>query len=151
MKKPTGIIRCRLAFCVFARLPEEPSCCSTATLQPLCARRDFGRKGGPLEIYPFSFEWSNGTVSSGKESLPVLCLSRTQRRIRPWLAMVATYALSLQLVLSGLVPGHFHIDNALAGDAIFAIFHGSNDQDWPRKPAIPLVPCNSCTFGYKFS
>ena len=81
----------------------------------------------------------------------MLCLSRTQRRIRPWLAMVATYALSLQLVLSGLVPGHFHADNALAANADFVVCHSSNDLDGSGKPGAQHDPCMLCTLCQQFS
>ena len=81
----------------------------------------------------------------------MLCLSRTQRRIRPWLAMVAAYALALQLVLSGLVPGNFHTDNALAANADFAICHSSNDQDGAGKPGAQHDPCMLCTLCQQFS
>jgi hypothetical protein len=66
--------------------------------------------------------------------------------------MVAAYALSLQLVLSGMVGGHFHPDMAVAADGTFPICHTTDDAA-PGDPQAPTPqpPCMLCTLGQHFS
>src|SRR5882757_4479106 len=63
-------------------------------------------------------------VESG-EVPPVLQLSTVRRRVRPWIAMAAAYALALQLLFTGIAAAHA----VAASDApdLFVICHGSGD------------------------
>src|SRR5262245_8517370 len=63
--------------------------------------------------------------------------------------MAAAYALSLQLVVSGLVGGHF--DTAPAADDGFAICHGGADQDGSNPAPVQHAPCMLCTLSQHFS
>ena len=66
--------------------------------------------------------------------------------------MLAAYALSLQLVLSGMVGGHFHPDIALGADGTFPICHTSDDAA-PGDSQAPTSqpPCMFCTLGHHVS
>jgi hypothetical protein len=77
-------------------------------------------------------------------------LSKARRCVRPWIAVVAVYALALQVLLSGLAAGHFMAAaDASAGD-LFAICHGAgtaspDDPQLPDKQPLPQAPCVLCT------
>ena len=77
-------------------------------------------------------------------------LSKARRCVRPWIAIVAVYALALQVLLSGLAAGHFMaVAHASAGD-LFAICHGAgaaspDDQQLPDNQPLPQSPCVLCT------
>jgi len=80
----------------------------------------------------------------------MLWLLRDRRGVRSWIAIVAAYALALQVLLSGLAAGHFmSVADASAGD-LFVICHGSgngpsDDQGLPDKQELPRPPCVLCT------
>jgi hypothetical protein len=68
--------------------------------------------------------------------------------MRPWIAMVAAYALALQVLLSGIAGAHAMAAGSLSGD-LFVICHGSGDapadsQNVPDTPR-PATPCVLCT------
>jgi hypothetical protein len=70
--------------------------------------------------------------------------------MRPWIAMVAVYALALQVLLSGLAAGHFMAAGDVSGGELFAICHGAgaaspDDQQLPDKQQQPQAPCVFCT------
>jgi hypothetical protein len=70
--------------------------------------------------------------------------------MRPWIAMVAAYALALQVLLSGLAAGHFMAAADASASDLFVICHGSgaaspDDQGLPDKPPLPQAPCVLCT------
>jgi hypothetical protein len=75
---------------------------------------------------------------------------RARRGLRPWVAVVAAYALAFQVLLSGLAAGALlAATDASAGD-LFVICHGSgsgpaNDQNLPDEPQLPRPPCVLCT------
>jgi hypothetical protein len=69
--------------------------------------------------------------------------------MRPWIAMVAVYALALQVLLSGLAAGHFMAAADASAPELFAICHGAGaaspgDQQLPDKQQ-PQAPCVFCT------
>jgi hypothetical protein len=69
--------------------------------------------------------------------------------MRPWIAMVAAYALALQVLLSGLAGAHAMAAGSGAGD-LFVICHGNGDgpadsQNLPDQPPRPASPCVLCT------
>jgi DUF2946 family protein len=77
-------------------------------------------------------------------------LSRARRRVRPWIAMVAAYALALQVLLSGVAAGHFMAAGDASASDLFVICHGSgsntpDNQDLPDKSQLPQSPCVLCT------
>jgi hypothetical protein len=80
----------------------------------------------------------------------VLHLGRDRRRVRPWIAMMAAYALALQLLLTGIAAAHaVAADEAPAGD-LFVVCHGSGDspavdQDGTAKPPVSRSSCVLCT------
>ena len=68
--------------------------------------------------------------------------------MRPWIAMVAAYALALQVLLSGIAGAHAMTAGSLSGE-LFVICHGSGDasadsQNLPDTPR-PATPCVLCT------
>jgi Protein of unknown function (DUF2946) len=78
----------------------------------------------------------------------VLELRKFRSRIRPWIAMVAAYALALQVLLSGIAGAHAMAAGSLSGE-LFVICHGSGDapadsQNVPDTPR-PATPCVLCT------
>jgi hypothetical protein len=78
----------------------------------------------------------------------VLELRKFGSRMRPWIAMVAAYALALQVLLSGIAGAHAMSAGSLAGE-LFVICHGSGDtpsdsQNLPDTPR-PATPCVLCT------
>jgi hypothetical protein len=78
----------------------------------------------------------------------VLELRKYRSRMRPWIAMVAAYALALQVLLSGMAGAHAMAAGSLSGD-LFVICHGSGDapadnQNVPDTPR-PATPCVLCT------
>jgi hypothetical protein len=69
-------------------------------------------------------------------------------RMRPWIAMVATYALALQVLLTGLAIGHSIARGDVSETSLFVICHGDNSsdkQDLPRKEPLASSPCMFCT------
>jgi hypothetical protein len=78
----------------------------------------------------------------------VLELRKYRSRMRPWIAMVAAYALALQVLLSGIAGAHAMAAGSLSGE-LFVICHGSGDapadsQNVPDTPR-PATPCVLCT------
>jgi hypothetical protein len=78
----------------------------------------------------------------------VLELRKYRSRMRPWIAMVAAYALALQVLLSGIAGAHAMATSSLSGE-LFVICHGSGDgpadsQNVPDTPR-PATPCVLCT------
>jgi hypothetical protein len=78
----------------------------------------------------------------------VLELRKYRSRMRPWIAMVAAYALALQVLLSGIAGAHAMAGGSLSGE-LFVICHGSGDassdnQNVPDTPR-PASPCLLCT------
>ena len=78
----------------------------------------------------------------------MLELRKYRSRMRPWIAMVAAYALALQVLLSGIAGAHAMSAGSLAGE-LFVICHGSGDtpsdcQNLPDTPR-PASPCLLCT------
>ena len=79
----------------------------------------------------------------------MLELRKYRSRLRPLIAIVAAYALALQVLLSGLAGAHAMADAPGSGD-LFVICHGSGggsaeDQNLPDKPPLPNPPCVLCT------
>ncbi len=79
----------------------------------------------------------------------MLELRKYRSRMRPWIAMVAAYALALQVLLSGIAGAHAMTAGSLAGE-LFVICHGSGDgpadsQNIPDQPPRPATPCVLCT------
>jgi hypothetical protein len=79
----------------------------------------------------------------------VLELRKYRSRMRPWIAMVAAYALALQVLLSGIAGAHAMTAGSLSGD-LFVICHGSGDgpadsQNIPDQPPRAASPCVLCT------
>jgi hypothetical protein len=79
----------------------------------------------------------------------VLKLRKSRSSMRPWIAMVAAYALALQMLLSGLAGAHAMAAGSGAGE-LFVICHGSGDgpadgQDLPDQSPRPASPCVLCT------
>jgi hypothetical protein len=75
---------------------------------------------------------------------------RARRGLRPWVAVVAAYALALQVLLSGLAAGHVMAAADASAGELFVICHGSgngasNDQGLPGEPQLPRPPCVLCT------
>jgi Protein of unknown function (DUF2946) len=78
-----------------------------------------------------------------------LKLRRFRGRMRPWIAMAAAYALTLQVLLSGLAGAHAMAAVSVAGD-LFVICHSSGDasadgQNAPDQAPRPASPCVLCT------
>jgi hypothetical protein len=79
----------------------------------------------------------------------VLELRRYRSRMRPWIAMVAAYALALQVLLSGIAGAHAMAAAGSDSNILFVICHGSGDapadsQNVPDTPR-PAAPCVLCT------
>jgi hypothetical protein len=75
---------------------------------------------------------------------------RARRGLRPWVAVVAAYALALQVLLSGLAAGGLMAAADASAAELFVICHGSgnspsNDQGLPDEPQLPRPPCVLCT------
>jgi hypothetical protein len=69
--------------------------------------------------------------------------------MRPWIAVVAAYALALQVLLSGLAAGQLIAADDSTG-SLFVICHsgGNTPSDDPQAPAqtpSPQWPCILCT------
>jgi hypothetical protein len=70
--------------------------------------------------------------------------------MRPWIAMVAAYALALQVLLSGMAGGHFMAAADASAGNLFVICHGSgngsfDNPELPDKQPLPQSPCVLCT------
>jgi hypothetical protein len=79
----------------------------------------------------------------------VFGLREGRRRMRPWIALVAAYALAFQVLLSGLASGHFMTIRDISLSDPFVICHGnggspSDHQDVPNNP-LAHAPCVLCT------
>ena len=75
---------------------------------------------------------------------------KTRQAVRPWIAMVAAYALALQVLLSGLAAGHFMAIGDVSPSDLFVICHGNGDgsadgQNLPDKSPLSRPPCVLCT------
>jgi hypothetical protein len=72
----------------------------------------------------------------------------TGRRMRPWIAVVAAYALGVQVLLTGLAAGHSIAAGNGYGSGLFVVCHGdgsSDKQDLPGKQPLAGSPCVFCT------
>ena len=74
---------------------------------------------------------------------------RALTSVRPWLAIVAAYALAFQVLLSGVAVGHLMAFGGATADDPFVICHGrgsgaSGGQEQPDK-SLPRPPCVLCT------
>ena len=70
--------------------------------------------------------------------------------MRPWIAVVAAYALALQVLLSGMAAGHFMAAADASANDLFVICHGSgngapDNPELPDKQPLPQSPCALCT------
>jgi hypothetical protein len=68
--------------------------------------------------------------------------------MRPWIAMVAGYALALQVLLTGLAIGHSTALGNASDSGLFVVCHGdgsSDKQDLPGKEPLAGSPCVFCT------
>jgi hypothetical protein len=68
--------------------------------------------------------------------------------MRPWIAMVAAYALALQVLLTGVAAGHFMAAGDASASSPFVICHGNgspDDQELPGKAPLAQSPCMLCT------
>jgi hypothetical protein len=68
--------------------------------------------------------------------------------MRPWIAVVAGYALALQVLLTGLAIGHASALRNASDSGLFVICHadGSSDkQEAPGKEPLAGSPCVFCT------
>jgi hypothetical protein len=73
---------------------------------------------------------------------------KSARRMRPWIAVVAAYALGLQLLLTGLAVGHSVAAGNGYDSRLFVVCHGdgsSNEQEVPSKEPLAGSPCVFCT------
>jgi hypothetical protein len=80
----------------------------------------------------------------------MLHLGRVRRRLRPWFAIVAAYALALQLLLTGIAAAHAVTTTDAPASDLFIICHGggdgpAGDQDGTGKPSAPRSSCVLCT------
>jgi hypothetical protein len=79
----------------------------------------------------------------------VLELRKFRGCLRPWIAVVAAYALALQVLLSGIAGAHAMAAATSGAETLFVICHGSGDapadsQNVPDTPR-PASPCLLCT------
>jgi hypothetical protein len=68
--------------------------------------------------------------------------------MRSWIAMVAGYALVLQLLVTGLALGHSTALGSASDSGLFIICHGdgsSDKQELPGKEPLAGSPCIFCT------
>jgi hypothetical protein len=70
--------------------------------------------------------------------------------MRPWIAMVAAYALALQLLVTGIAAAQMMAAGEVPADSVFAICHSggdglAGDQDGTGKAPQPQAPCALCT------
>jgi len=80
----------------------------------------------------------------------VLQLTKAPRFIRTWFAVVAAYALALQLLATGAVAAQAMAHADLFAGTLLAICHGDGespaDQDGTgRPPPLPQAHCILCT------
>jgi Protein of unknown function (DUF2946) len=69
-------------------------------------------------------------------------------RMRPWIAVVAAYALALQVVLTAVAVDQSISGGDAAASSLFVICHGdssSDKQDLPDKGRLAHSPCILCT------
>jgi len=69
-------------------------------------------------------------------------------RLRPWIAMVAAYALALQVLLTGVAAGHAMSAADASGNGLFVVCHGdgsSDNQGLPDTEPPVRPPCIFCT------
>jgi hypothetical protein len=67
--------------------------------------------------------------------------------MRPWIAVLAAYALGLQVLLTGLAVGHSIAAWNGYGSGLFVICHGdgsSDRQEVPAKEPLAGLPCVFC-------
>jgi hypothetical protein len=68
--------------------------------------------------------------------------------MRPWIAVVAAYALGLQVLLTGLAVGHSIGAGNGYDSGLFVVCHGdgsSDKQEVPGKEPLAGSPCVFCT------
>jgi hypothetical protein len=69
-------------------------------------------------------------------------------RMWSWIAMVAGYALVLQLLVTGLAIGYSTALGSASDSGLFVICHGdgsSDKQELPAKEPLAVSPCVFCT------
>jgi hypothetical protein len=72
----------------------------------------------------------------------------TGTRMRPWIAVVAAYALGLQVLLTGLAVGHSIAAGNGDASGLFMICHSDSSSDKqypPDKEPLAGSPCVFCT------
>ena len=71
------------------------------------------------------------------------------RRIRPWVAMAAAYAVALQLVLTAF-GGPMHAVEGVAGDAFVVCLNGHDNGGGPDQLPVHKSPCVLCAMAQAF-
>ena len=72
------------------------------------------------------------------------------RRIRPWVAMAAAYAVALQLVLTAF-GGPMHAAGGLAGDSFVVCLNGHDNGGGPDQLPVHKSPCVLCALAQGFA
>jgi hypothetical protein len=73
---------------------------------------------------------------------------KSAKRMRPWIATLAAYALALHVLLTGVAAGHAMPGGNEPATSLFVICHGdgsSDGQDFPDKQPLAQSPCMFCT------
>jgi hypothetical protein len=73
---------------------------------------------------------------------------KSAKRMRPWIATLAAYALALHVLLTGVAAGHAMPGGNEPATSLFVICHGdgsSDGQDLPDKQPLAQSPCMFCT------
>src|SRR5262245_7133080 len=72
------------------------------------------------------------------------------RRIRPWVAMAAAYAVALHLVLTAF-GGPMHAADGLAGDSFVVCLNGHDNGGGPDQRPVHKSPCVLCAMAQGFA
>jgi DUF2946 family protein len=104
--------------------------------------------GGLSDAGPFAAP--DRVVVRAGEVCSVLQLAKTRRWMRPWIAMVAAYALALQLLLTGVAAAQAMAADDTSSGELFAICHSAGDgiagdHGGTGKSQQPQAPCALCT------
>jgi len=70
------------------------------------------------------------------------------KRMRPWIATLAAYALALQILLTGVASAHATPGGNGLAPSLFVVCHGdgsSDGQDLPDNQPLAQPPCIFCT------
>jgi hypothetical protein len=73
---------------------------------------------------------------------------KSAKRMRPWIATLAAYALALQILLTGVAAGHAMPGGNGFATSLFVVCHGdgsSDGQDLPDNQPLAQPPCLFCT------